>query len=106
MTDNRERCWITHKRREYWNQCPICGRPIKWVRLWTGEYSPCDIEPVLYSRPGKQTKYQVVAKHDIWKNVVFKAAPGEPPRYGWKPHFYSCPVLLEERREWARKNRI
>lgn len=106
MTDNRERCWITHKRRDYWNQCPLCGRPIKWVRLWTGEYSPCDIEPVLYSRPGKQTKYQVVAKNDIWKNVVFKAVPGEPPRYGWKPHFYSCPILLAERWEWARKNRI
>lgn len=101
MNDARERCWVTHKRRPYWNQCPLCGQPVKWVRLWYGEYSPCDLEPVLYSFPGRKTKFKAVAKRDIVENVIYRANPGDNPRYGWKPHYYSCPVLVKERLEWA-----
>lgn len=102
--DSRERCWVTHKRRAYWNQCPLCGQPIRWIRLWFREYSPCDIEPVLYSFPGGKTKFRVVSKSDVIDNVVFQSKPGEKPRYGWRPHYYTCPVLIQERLDWAKMN--
>ena len=99
-----ERCWITHKRKPYWNECPLCGKPLKWVRLWSGEFSPCDEEPVLYAK-SKSGKLKIVARRDIVESVTTNIPLGEKPKYGRIPHYYTCPVLVKERREWAKNNK-
>lgn len=104
MSPSRERCWIVHKSRAYWQNCPQCGKPIRWVRLWDGQYCPCDDEPVLFSFE-KSGKHTVVVKRDLIENVSLSTPENEKPRYGRLPHFYSCPVLIEERRAWAKKHR-
>lgn len=102
--NDRDRCWLSHKRKENWILCPLCGKPIKWVRLWPGGYSPCDTVPVMYSKSDRKTKYQIVVKGDFICNVLIRAKPTEKPRYGYLPHYYTCPVLVRERREWAIAN--
>lgn len=103
----RERCWITHKRRPFWNDCPLCGAPIKWVRLWDGKFSPCNEEPVLYDFAEKgKGRYKVVSKREIIENVTLKVPVTAKPRYARLPHFYTCPVLIKERRAWAIANRF
>ena len=98
----RERCWIVHKRRAVWTSCPLCGAPIKWVRLWNGEYSPCDDEPVLFFiPPGKKGRYKVISKGEVVDNAALKIPRGEKAKYARLPHYYSCPQLRAERREWA-----
>lgn len=104
MIANRERCWVTHKRRPFWNECPLCGQPIKWIKLWDGKFSPCDDEPVLFVF-SKDAKYKVVVKRELLEHITLKIPPGEKPRYGRLPHYYSCPVLIKERREWAKANK-
>lgn len=99
-----ERCWVIHKRKPYWTICPQCGAPVRWVRLWDGTWSPCDEEPVLYSFPGGKTKYKIIAKRDVVLNAVPRPKAGDKPRYGRIPHYYTCPVLREERRAWAIEN--
>lgn len=103
---NRERCWVVHKRRAAWNTCPLCGASLRWVRLWDGSYSPCDEEPVLYYIPdGKKGKYKVVVKGEILENASIKIPPCTTAKYARLPHYYSCPSLREERREWAIKHK-
>lgn len=107
FTNDRERCWIAHRRNEYWTLCPLCNAPLKWVRLFDGKYSPCDEEPILYSFPenGQKSKIKVVVRGELVENIIPHAKNGEKPRYGRLPHYFSCPVLRKERQEWARKNK-
>lgn len=101
----RERCWVTHKRQPYWNMCPLCGVPVKWVRLWDGTFSPCDYEPVLFTPKKSPTRLKVVVKRELIENISLYIPAGIKPRYGHLPHYYSCPVLIKERRAWAKNNR-
>ncbi len=104
IQNERERCWVRHKRRSWWNTCPLCGQDVKWVRLWDGSYSPCNDEPVLFSVE-KGSKYKVIVKGEIWEDVSLKIPPGKKPQYGRLPHYFTCPVLIKERREWAKANK-
>lgn len=101
ISTERERCWITHQRRRWWNTCPLCGQPIKWVWLSDGNYSPCNEEPVLYAFSDK-SKFKVVVKRELLERVTLTVPPDGKPRYGRLPHYYTCPVLVKERREWAK----
>lgn len=104
--NERERCWVTHKRRAYWSICPLCGADIKWVRLWDGTYSPCDEVPVLFWIPEKKKgRYKVVVKGEIIDNAALKIPKGVNAKYARLPHFYSCPVLRKERWEWALRHK-
>ena len=105
--NERERCWEVHWRRGWWTMCPLCGAPIKWVRLWDGRYSPCDEEPILFSFPenGKKSKLKVVVRGELVENIVPHPKAGEKPRYGRLPHYWSCSVLRKERQDWAKKNK-
>lgn len=106
-SSERERCWVVHKRRALWALCPLCGAPIKWVRLFDGSYSPCDEEPVLFWVPeSKKGRYKVVSKGELIDHASLKIPKGETAKYARLPHFYACPVLREERREWALKHKI
>lgn len=105
MYPRRERCWLVHRRRQGWNECPLCGAPIKWLRLWDGQYSPCDEEPVLYVVDAKHlSKLKIISHRDFVDHVLLKIPVGSKPKYGRLPHYYSCPVLINERRAWAKAN--
>lgn len=98
----RERCWPTHRRRQPWNSCPLCRAPLKWVRLDTDEWCPCDEVPVLFL-PAKSGRYRLVSKRVLVNGELYKGDPHVHPKYGRLPHYYTCPVLIEERRQWARR---
>lgn len=104
MFTEREKCWITHKRRRFWNACQLCGQPIKWVRLLDGTFSPCNEEPALYAFSEKG-KFKIVSKGELLKNITLNVPVSGKLRYGHLPHYYTCPVLVKERREWARANK-
>lgn len=113
-SEERERCWITHRRPEIWTTCPLCRKPIRWVRLWNDKWSPCDEEPVLFLRKSATTpgggrwRKKIVRKREILEDCAIynpSIDQGARPETGRIPHFYTCPVLKQERREWAIANR-
>lgn len=104
--NERERCWVVHRHRAYWNVCPLCGANIQWVRLWDGSYSPCNEEPVLYYIPeDKKGRYKVVVKNEILDHASLRVPFGKAVKYAHLPHYYSCLPLRSERREWALKHK-
>lgn len=103
-TTSLDRCWVTSKQRQPWVVCPLCGASLKWVRLWNGEWSPCDEVPVLFTFDA-QSKTQIVVKRELVHGKAYRRGQDAGAvKLGRLPHYYSCPVLLEERRAWARDN--
>ena len=100
MRSIQDRCWLKHWKRELWNSCPLCGKSLTWVRV--ADWTPCDEEPVLYVPGGKLT---IVKKRDYVENcALYKKGDGSDvrPETGLIPHYYTCEVLLKERKDWAR----
>jgi hypothetical protein len=71
-----------------------------------GEWVPCDPDPVLYVEGGGRLKLfkkrEIVDGCQLYnrnKHRFFR------PIYGLIPHYYTCPVLKQERIDWARENR-
>ena len=97
---NRKRCWLTHKRREPWSSCPLCGAPLKWVLdiNWT----PCDDEPVLYAKGGN---LKLIKNRELIEDCRLYLPGDELLGMALIPHYYTCAVLKKERREWARKKK-
>lgn len=103
MQQARERCWLTHKRREPWGICPLCRQPIAWRRLDIEGWSPCDELPVLFV-PGGRLRL-VVRRGMVDGCKVFDPRKDKGrPKYAMMPHYYTCPALKKERREWAIRN--
>lgn len=84
--------------------CPLCNAPIKWIHLWDDTWSPCDELPVIFT-PDPESKTQIIRRHELVHGVIYSPKQGtESTTMGRLPHYYSCPVLRKERKEWARKN--
>ena len=100
----RERCWLTHWRREGWPLCPLCGKPITWEKTIEG-WTPCDNDPALCVTGGK---WQVVKRRELTEKKYRLWGPGsaEQPIYAMIPHYYTCKVLRAERRSYALRNRV
>lgn len=107
---SRDRVWLTHKRREDWLSCPLCGAPIKWVKVENAKYEwcPCDEEPVLVVTGKKSSKYKAVYHHELIDGcVVYRGRRYDgKPIMARMPHYFTCPPLIKSRREWATKNRL
>lgn len=104
---NRERCWIVHRKRERWHNCPLCGAPITWVRIKNsddGEWSPCDEEPVMIVA-GQRGKMQAVFWNELWTGCrpYLPGRDKKHPMLGRLPHYYTCHVLLDDRRNWHKR---
>lgn len=100
----RARCWKIHSRRQGWDKCPLCGVPLKWVRLTGGDFCPCDIEPVLFIREDG-ARLAVAHRRELVEGCRIydpRRDGAKRPEMGRIPHFYTCPPLRAERREWAR----
>lgn len=62
--------------------------------------------PALYVEDGGNLK--IVSRHELVEGVSLYAPrkhKNTRPQYGRLPHYYSCPVLRNERRAWAIKHR-
>lgn len=85
--------------------CPQCGAPLEWKRTDVDGWVPCDVVPALCVKGGK---LRVVRRRELMDGCCpynARRHPEEKPVYAWMPHFYTCPVLRRERREWAMANR-
>lgn len=75
-----------------------------WVRTIEEFYVPCDEEPILYAKDNGKLK--IIKRRDLIDGCS-RYDPNKhtcKPLYGLLPHYYSCPVLRDERRAWARGN--
>lgn len=80
--------------------CPLCHKPIAWRKVDVDGWVPCDELPVLFV-PGGHLR--LVVRRDIINGCkLFDPEKDHgTPKYAMIPHFYTCPVLKKERREWA-----
>lgn len=94
--------WKSHKRRLESNVCPHCGRTIKWI--YDGvQYFPCDEQPVLFTMhpDGKQTL--IYKKRELDHCVIYNKNDPKCSGVPFKAHiqhYYTCPVLCEQRRRY------
>ena len=102
------RIWKKYKRREDFGECPHCGAALSWI--YDGEsWMPCDKEPVLFTLhpTGKNT---VVYRRKVYENCVIfrkgdKRFEGIMPLQGNMQHWYTCPVLKEQRKMYVLEQR-
>lgn len=97
--------WKTHRRREDWEACPHCGTPIRWIYDGSA-WLPVEREPVMFIMH-PEGRNSVVYKKQIYENCLLykkgdRRFDGVRPLEGNVQHFYTCEVLREHRREWAR----
>lgn len=98
--------WKTHRRREQFEECPHCGKPLRWIYdgiVW----HPCDKEPVLFMMH-PEGRCEIMYRRELLGNCLIyrvgdKRFVGAVPLYGSVPHYYTCDILREHRREFARK---
>lgn len=85
--------------------CPQCGRPIQWRRTDADGWVPVDEYPAMVVPGGRES---AVKHRDLIGGVrlyVPARDRGTRPVYAWRPHYYSCPVLRDERKAWAKARR-
>lgn len=66
---------------------------------------PCDELPVLFVPGGR---LRLVVRRDLLDGCKLYR-PGKDkdrPLYAMMPHFYTCPVLKQERADWAFRKRL
>ncbi len=96
--------WKTHKRRLERNECPHCGKVLRWI--YNGStWFPCDKEPVLFMLHPKGKSHIVYNKELFTNALVYKAGDrnfeGVQPIQGNVLHYFTCSVLREKRREYV-----
>lgn len=102
----RDRCWKTHKKREPWDSCPLCDQPLKWV--YNGvEWMPCNREPILFILHPKG-RNAVVYRRRIYDNAILYQPNNnvfykQQPLQGYMQHYYTCPVLKQERKDYYKR---
>lgn len=102
---SKKRVWKKHKLREQFDECPNCGKPLRWIYI-EREWYPCSHEPVIFilHPEGKNT---VVYKKELFEKALIykkddKRFENVQAMQGYIQHYYDCPVLRQERREWAK----
>ena len=95
--------WKTHKRREQFNECPHCGKPLKWIYDGLVWY-PCDKEPILFMLH-PQGQRELLYNRNLISNCLLytrgdKRFEGIKPFSGSMQHYHTCPVLREHRRQY------
>ena len=97
--------WKKHRRNEEYRVCPHCGQPIRWI--YDGDYwIPVDRDPVMFIMH-PDGKNSVVYNKKVLENCLFYRRGdgrfhGIIPLTGNRQHFYTCPVLKEHRKEYAK----
>lgn len=99
--------WKTHKQRGDFNECPHCGKRLKWI--FDGiEWLPCDSEPVLFVMHPQGKNTLVYHRELIDRCLLFdkrdKRTHGANLT-GHRQHYYTCPWLISRRREYGERMR-
>lgn len=85
-------------------ECPHCQKPLRWI--FDGlEWLPCDHEPVLFIMHPEGRESVVYGREVLTHCLTYRK--GDPrfvgiPKHGNVQHYYTCPVLREARREYAK----
>lgn len=93
-----------HIHREIYNNCPHCGKPLKWITDGLYWY-PCDHEPVLFMMH-PTGKMNILYRRQLLLNcLIYK--PGDKrftgqPLTGYIQHFYTCDFLKKQREMFRR----
>jgi hypothetical protein len=95
--------WKSHNHKEDFFICPHCNAPLRWIYV-DEKWIPCDKEPTLFILHPTGT-HRIVYKRQIYENALIyrqgdKRFTGEILQ-GNIPHYYTCPILKEHRREYA-----
>ena len=106
MTNSSPLIWKRHKKRLYINNCPHCGKELKWI--YDGdEWLPCDREPVLFTMHPTGSQTVVYDRKELPYCVIYRKSDprcqGTPFR-GNVQHYYTCSVLKQIRAEYAKNN--
>ena len=67
----------------------MCGLPVRWVHIDTGEWVPCDREPVLFL-PGKGKMWLVKRGELLFDCRIYRPGDSGKPVYGLDPHVFTC----------------
>lgn len=80
--------------------CPLCGAPVTWRRTDLDGWVPCDDLPVLFTTGGR---LRLLVRRELVDGCRIYSPKRDldvRPRYAYMPHYYTCPVLCQERAEW------
>ena len=97
--------WKTHRKREDFEVCPHCGKPLKWI--YDGiEWMPCDKDPVMFILHPAGWR-SVVYNRQVYNSCLLyrkgdKRFDGVHPLMGNMQHYYTCEVLRQHRKEYAK----
>lgn len=106
MTSFSPSIWKSHRKRLYIDACPHCGKPIIWIHNGIDWY-PCDKEPVLFTMHPQGKDIVIYKSEELNHCVIYDPKNSKctgTPFKGHIQHFYTCPVLIKNRTEWAKKN--
>lgn len=104
MTTEQVKIWKVHRHKGDFDFCPMCGTPLRWIYDGDG-WMPCDREPVLFVMHPRGRE-RVVYQRKVYDNCVIYRKGDE--RFsdgairGNVQHYYTCPVMRENRRAFAR----
>lgn len=105
MNTLSEVCKLKHKYRGQNDFCSLCGEGLKWIKNRAEDYwVPVDAKPVMYEPDidGRYIIYDRFHKKIPFAKVYKKGGPElNKPRQGHIPHYFTCPVLLERRRDYC-----
>lgn len=68
--------------------CKSCGSPIRWIKMRSGKYMPCDIKPVDYQlKPGGSQKIVTPAGDVV---TCERVSAAQASGWGYTPHWSTC----------------
>lgn len=104
MNISLQSCRLKHKYRGNDDYCTLCGESLKWIKNKQEDFwVPVDAKPVMYE-PDLNGRYVIYDR--FHKKVPFAKVFGKggavlkKPVQGHIPHYFTCPVLIERRRDY------
>lgn len=76
-------------------KCRSCGSAIRWVKMESGKYMPCDWTPVNYKPGGDGEPVSLVTPDG---KIVRGVQDWSSPEFGYTSHFATCQNAAEHRR--------
>ena len=76
-------------------KCRSCGSAIRWIKMESGKYMPCDWAPVNYKPAGDGELVTLVTPDG---KIVRGVQDWSSPECGYTSHFATCPNAAEHRR--------
>jgi len=75
--------------------CRACGAKIEFIKMFTGNWMPCETDPVPYWRDDDERVKRVVTHRGYILPCKFAGEPGTETGLGYIPHWESCPGVVK-----------